>query len=204
MPKRALLLVAAVIMLAGCGAASSTSASPSPSPSSQQLGGWVLLHADELGDSEQIESAAETDVWYGDPVDDDTCTGEGGYADLREGAQVTVEDESGKTLGLGRLSDGKYIILDSDGDKAELEELADGFDENLYAQQHEPMLSKEEQSANNQDYPVYSGMCEFRFTVDLAKPADFYVIEVAERGELTYSHEELQEAGWFVPLEIGR
>lgn len=45
--------------------------------------------------------------------------------------------------------------------------------------------------------------CAFAFTVPVADPAEFYAIEVGSRGELTYSHEELESMGWEVTATLG-
>lgn len=37
---------------------------------------------------------------------DQPCAGSGGYSDIRDGAQVTVTDETGKLLGVGSLNEG--------------------------------------------------------------------------------------------------
>jgi len=40
------------------------------------------------------------------------CAVDGGYADIRAGAQVVVTDDAGKTLALGQLGDGKLTLPD--------------------------------------------------------------------------------------------
>lgn len=46
-------------------------------------------------------------------------------------------------------------------------------------------------------------VCRFIFDVDLSETAAFYAIEIASRGELTYSHEDLEALGWNVELTLG-
>lgn len=43
------------------------------------------------------------------PAFDGQCFGDGGYSDLREGAQVTVSDESGATIAVGELGRGESV-----------------------------------------------------------------------------------------------
>lgn len=47
------------------------------------------------------------------------------------------------------------------------------------------------------------GSCTFSFEVEELPPADFYSIEVGDRGELTYSREDLDEMEWSVFLSLG-
>lgn len=46
-------------------------------------------------------------------------------------------------------------------------------------------------------------MCEFPFEVTDIAQADFYAIEVGRRGELTYSHTEMEGVGWDVGFSLG-
>jgi hypothetical protein len=45
--------------------------------------------------------------------------------------------------------------------------------------------------------------CEFKFYLDDVPDADFYGVEVAHRGEVTYSRQELQRQDWKVDLSLG-
>jgi hypothetical protein len=36
-----------------------------------------------------------------------------------------------------------------------------------------------------------------------AEDADFYSVEVSHRGEITYSRDELEAAGWSIDLTLG-
>lgn len=45
--------------------------------------------------------------------------------------------------------------------------------------------------------------CEFGFSVELARTADFYTVEVAGRGGPVYSHADMEENGWEVNLTLG-
>ena len=86
---RALLVVAAVVVLAGCG----TSPAPAATPSTLTVDGSVLVR----GSSPQVVTEDEL-----------TCVTGGGYTDVREGAQVVVTDAAGKTIGLGLLGAGSW------------------------------------------------------------------------------------------------
>lgn len=48
-----------------------------------------------------------------------------------------------------------------------------------------------------------SNYCEFGFSVELARTADFYTVEVAGRGGPVYSHADMEENGWEVNLTLG-
>lgn len=46
--------------------------------------------------------------------------------------------------------------------------------------------------------------CKFSFTLtDVPDTAQFYVIEVSHRGQISYSHQKLADAGWVFKLTIG-
>ena len=48
--------------------------------------------------------------------------------------------------------------------------------------------------------------CAFRFTIPRVPMAKFYKIQISkeQRGELSYSYEELEAANWTVELELGK
>lgn len=45
--------------------------------------------------------------------------------------------------------------------------------------------------------------CRFNFVVENLPRSEFYSVEVAHRGEVTYSFEDLEEAGWKASMSIG-
>jgi hypothetical protein len=45
--------------------------------------------------------------------------------------------------------------------------------------------------------------CTFTFTVDDVPKADFYSVEVGDRGDLSYSYDEMVENSWYVSLSLG-
>lgn len=93
-----------------------------------------------------------------------TCSGGGGYDDMRAGAQVRVRDGNGKTLAVSSLRTGKSV-------------------------------------ADPKYHIVVT--CIFPFTVKVAPDAKFYGIEVAHRGELTYSKRQLDKKKWRVDFTLG-
>lgn len=50
---------------------------------------------------------------------------------------------------------------------------------------------------------VREHVCRFPFTVMSVPASDFYLIEVAHRGGLTYSAAELKNREWAVELTLG-
>ena len=47
-----------------------------------------------------------------DPRDGAPCSTVGGYVDIRQGAQVTVTDDTGRVVGLGQLTPGRLHVDD--------------------------------------------------------------------------------------------
>ena len=45
--------------------------------------------------------------------------------------------------------------------------------------------------------------CEFEFTVDGVRDADFYTVEVSHRGGLSFSKAEMEANGWTVEASLG-
>lgn len=45
--------------------------------------------------------------------------------------------------------------------------------------------------------------CEFPFTIEDVPDAKFYSIETGDRGELSYSKEEMEEMNWKVEFSLG-
>jgi hypothetical protein len=52
-------------------------------------------------------------------------------------------------------------------------------------------------------YVGTEGLCRFVFQVPLRETATFYAIEVGTRGELTYSHTDLEATDWAVEASLG-
>jgi hypothetical protein len=45
--------------------------------------------------------------------------------------------------------------------------------------------------------------CTFPFTVEDVPKADFYSVEVGDRGDLSFSYDEMVESDWYVSLSLG-
>lgn len=104
------------------------------------------------------------------------CWGAGGYDDFAAGMNVTIRDQDGKIVGTG---DARALgPRDLDNDARELQLAAEWAEAHAY------------------------DACVLAFELPV-KSADFYAVEVGRRGELTYSHDELESVGWFVTLELG-
>lgn len=85
---RALLVAAALLGLTACGG---NTVSQVQAPTTFSVNGTITLVADSLN-SEQAMGGA--------------CVTDGGYDDIRTGAQVSVRDEASKVIALGRLDAG--------------------------------------------------------------------------------------------------
>ena len=48
-----------------------------------------------------------------------------------------------------------------------------------------------------------STYCEFKFMLTVPDNAKFYTFEVGRRGELSYSHDEMDSSGWSVGASLG-
>jgi hypothetical protein len=137
---------ALVLLLAGCGGSAAT---PSTDTGGHTLTGELVLTQTERT-SRPIRGGEVT-----------SCSGTGGYDDVRDGLQVVVRDGEGTIIGRGEL------VTDRAASTA---------------------------SPNG---------CTFDFTVDSLPEVDFYNVEIGDRGELTYSFADLEEAGWRVESELG-
>lgn len=90
---RVIVTIAAVLLLAACGSnTDQVSDSPTPStPATLTVAGTVTVEADTMSSEHAMGGACVTD---------------GGYSDIRTGAQVTVADSAGKAIALGALESG--------------------------------------------------------------------------------------------------
>lgn len=109
----------------------------------------------------------------------DTCSGTGGYDDIGSGMRVTVRSGDGTVLGVGDTRQVRPPDLKSD-------------DEWLSSIAEE---AREDAAADRS--------CVVVFEVPDVPVSDFYSIEVGSRGELTYSHAEMEADEWIVALSIG-
>ncbi len=101
-------------------------------------------------------------------VDGGSCRSRQGYDDIAEGSQVTVRDAKGEIIAVGALQAG----------------IQDG---------------SEEYTAR--DFQLFDlAICSFAFSIEAPAGKGFYTISVgnANRGEHTYSEEELAEGVYLV------
>jgi hypothetical protein len=101
------------------------------------------------------------------------CGGGGGYDDFQPGMNVRVTDENGRTVGSG----------------------------NLVGLNDAPEYFEEPFGDVDLDDDV-EGACTLVADVEVS-PSEFYTVEAGGRGELTYTHDELDERDWEVVLTLG-
>lgn len=89
---RAVRLLLLALLVAGCARAAPT---PSPTPERLAIDGSLVL---AISDTRTVGR-------FG-------CEGDGGYSDLRTGAQVTVRDAANVIIGTGTLSEGRPNATD--------------------------------------------------------------------------------------------
>jgi hypothetical protein len=54
------------------------------------------------------------------------------------------------------------------------------------------------------EFEIGIGQCIFTFMVEVPGDKTFYSVEVAHRGGVTFSREDLERSGWWVELSLGR
>jgi hypothetical protein len=182
-PVVALIIAALALWTIGCaGIGPGTPADDATStPPPRLLGGTITIVAGEPGPADEIADTFHNDAahsWY------HVCHGAGRYDNLREGGTVIVRNGSGDTLGFDRLDNGYYRVYDADGQQL-----------NFWKIESEPF-------DEHGDYRYY-GQCVLDFSVEIpAEPADRYVVEVPNHGELTYAHKELEDLYWHIELTL--
>lgn len=103
-------------------------------------------------------------------------TSERGYDDIRQGAEVSVKDEKGTVIGTGVLGKRQTTNADPAEDYGDL---------------------------TNEAY--FDLDCEFPISVpDVPSDRAFYSLEVARRGEIRSSRQELEANGWKFDISLGR
>lgn len=90
-------LLLCAVLTTGCGG--SDGSGDSQKAETFNVYGTLTLQASFDGDMSSSSGVSN--------IDDVNCEGEGGFDDIREGAQVVVTDNSGKKLGIGSLEAGK-------------------------------------------------------------------------------------------------
>lgn len=141
--------------------------------------------ANRAGDDKQEMKGLLQLISAGDVEGDlENCEGTGGYDDIQEGADVTIKDQDGKTVGTGRLENGttdqvvdRMVESGDDAKRSELEEILDDTE---------------------------GIACVLLWDANVAK-ADIYSIQIGNeaRGELTYSKDDLDESDWVVEVTLG-
>lgn len=110
MNRRLALAAAPLVLLAACSSGGSEEKKPQPITVKGTVT-LVGLVGSMYGDSQEIvdyDTVGASD----EAEDGDSCAGDGGYSDLKGGAQVTITDDAGKTLGLGTLTPGALTPTD--------------------------------------------------------------------------------------------
>ena len=122
---------------------------------------------------------------------DKRCSGEGGYDDLRSGAQVVVANQTGEIIATSNLQEGvgKHLVI-------ALWELG------VELAESEGRTAAPRPDPSDLDIDANLVQCEFTFAIQVPD-ATFYSIEVSHRGEIRYSREELAERDWTVGLTLG-
>ncbi len=160
MTRRATVTAALALALGACGgqATHSKSAPTTTVAPIYTITGTMALHG-------TLFSLDNTDTIS---YDQDTlaCFGTNGYDDIKEGAEVTVVNQDGKTIGNSVLNAGRLPDTPA-------------------------------------NINTHETTCSFSFTVHDIPRADFYKIEVAHRGQLTYSFSEMSSNNWSVEVSLG-
>lgn len=84
-----------LVGLVGCGGSSGGEADSKPD--AMTVKGSLALYFWDAPSTNALRPATGTE-----------CYGASGYEDIEPGAQITVRDEAGKTVGIGELEGGKY------------------------------------------------------------------------------------------------
>lgn len=141
-PACAAVAVAAVFFT-GCTA---TEPAPAPTPAPLMFGGYLTVRPGFR--PPVIGAAADPCVIRSD-----------GYADIREGAQVTITDDTGQVVALDTLDAGKIETV-------------------------QPWLNGTTAAAT----------CNFPFVIDAAPERPFYGVEIAHRGIVRFSRDQVADS----------
>jgi hypothetical protein len=131
-------------------------------------------------------AGAATRNGLGTPVPADVCFNGIGYEDVTTGAAVTIRDGAGSIVATTTL--GGFVLVDTRPDT--MQDMS-GWDSKA-----DPLRS---------DFPlvdVILGHCQFSFAADVPDAA-FYSVEVAHRGAVNFSTDDLSRASWTVALTVG-
>lgn len=89
---RGLLVLAVALVVGGCSAAATPAPTPSPTP--LKVTGTLVLTDKNVNINYEMVPGGSGRA---------TCSGTGGYSDIKIDAQVLIKDEAGKTVGAGPL-----------------------------------------------------------------------------------------------------
>jgi len=119
----------------------------------------------------------------------DDCSGAGGYSDFDEGMALTVKGAEGQIVGSGRVENVDAGMLDK---LVAMNDESGWFDSSGTTEDDLQDFLESSESVG----------CLLFFEAHVKK-SDFYSIELAERGELSYSREELADQGYVVSFSLG-
>jgi hypothetical protein len=122
-------------------------------PTSFSINGTIVV---EAGDASEAEN-------------DGDCVTDGGYTDIRLGAQVTVKDEAGNVIALGKVDAGRTTKLQT-----------------LPTFDPDTALTEDQAKATE---------CSFGFSATaVPEGKQFYAVEIARRGEVRYQRADLSKS----------
>ena len=124
----------------------------------------------------------------------DACEGTGGYSDFGAGMRLSVKGKSDEIVGTGNVVN----VTDSNLEDVVQAELDGDSPIGLDATTLED--GKDELRGWLEDSEEY--MCAVYFEADI-DPSDYYSVELGDRGDLSYSRDELADQGWVVGITLG-
>lgn len=132
------------------------------------------------------------------------CRGNGGYSDIREGAQVVVKDGEGKILATGMLALGTYPSPDApDAVQDPLHVYYAGYPSSEATER--ASISKQPpvgQTATAEYWYKKESTCKVPFAIPAVPDTAFYTVEVSHRGQVAFSQADLSAKGWKVALSL--
>lgn len=128
----------------------------------------------------------------------DSCEGDGGYDDFAPGMSLSLRDGEGNIIGAGDVSNVSADLLP---DIVALDRLMqDGGYSFIGLDEQDDDAAADELRETLRSGEGYSCMLYFEGQVS---DAEFYTVELSDRGELSYSAEEMRERNFIVSLTLG-